>query len=465
MIRSSTQTAPWMRVAAWAVVALLAGVAAGLLEGALGLRALYLVVLVPVSVASAVLVLRSPEHGLLFMLAALPLDTFGRIITRPTSVTVFHVVLLLTLFSWGRLLLKGDRRIERALSPVGVGVLLLVFAALWSLPGSLAPATTAVSVLRIMFLGLFYAAFAVLIRDERVARRVILALVLTAVASSVLAIAQYSIPGLGIGNVHTQFTSGGGSVIRPEALFDDPNYLATFLSVGVIAALGMAVHAKRLRGSALWVGAAGLSAVGLVMTFSRTGWVGVIAGAGVLILSAAPARRRVFMAVVGVLVVAVVLISPEMITSRFSSITDVNSDASVRTRYLMIGSTQDMIADNWVFGTGLGAFDQAYPRYRQPGALIPITKPHQLPLAMWAEMGIPALVAEVVIVCALAAMLWRRRRVRWGVYQAIGVAALVAVLVQSLFQYYLYFEYLWLSLALSVAAARFEQSRKEVTAS
>lgn len=422
------------------------------------MRELTLAVSLVLAVVAVVAVMRDPKRGLLLMLTLIPLDVAGRIITKPVTVTWFHLALLVTLVSLVVAWRKGTVQIPDTVSPVSIGVGVLVFAALWSLPFSLAPAATAVAAVRLAFQGLLYLAFVLLITNEGMARRVVVVLAVTAVLSSILAVAQFVWPGIGIGSVDS-FAVGADIVVRSGAFFDDPNFLGAFLSVAVLAGLGMAVHASRPRGATVWLLTAVVGAVGIVLTFSRTAWVGVLAGAIVVVL-AAPRKRRTALLVVSVFVaVLVVAIAPDAVTSRFRSITDVESDPSVRTRYVMLESTREMIGDYWLFGTGLAAYDKAYPRYQQSDAMPGITKPHELPLAIWAEMGIVGLLAEVIIIGALAWMLWKRRKIPWGPYESVGVAALVAMLVQSLFQYYLYVEYLWVALALSVAAARFERAK------
>jgi O-antigen ligase len=128
----------------------------------------------------------------------------------------------------------------------------------------------------------------------------------------------------------------------------------------------------------------------------------------------------------------------------------------------MAQSTVEMIGDYWVFGTGLEAYDEAYPIYRRLGGRKDILEPHQLPLALPAEMGVLGLIAEVVIVLGVGIEMFTRRVRGFDAWESVALAGLVALLVQSLFQYYLYFEYLWVFLALTVAASRLSRSVKEV---
>ncbi|MDZ4178474.1 MAG: O-antigen ligase family protein [Coriobacteriia bacterium] len=448
---------------AWLAVAILAGGLAGA-STALGVAGM-----VVLGVAGLVLltfvvaaVLAKPERGMWLMLLAIPLDTAGRLIASPMVVTVYQVTLLMTLGAWGVRWLTDPVTARPRWSVLDIGIATLVAGAIWSLPGSLAPAATAISALRLVFLWLFFLLFVTWIRNEGSLRRVIILVVGTGCLTSLVALAQYALPGLPLGYTHQQ-VAAGGIIVRPAAFFDDPNYLATMLSFGIIAAIGMAIAARRVAHSAVWLLTTVVMSGGLFVTLSRTGWLGVMAGLVPLVLTARTDRRRWLMAISALLVVVALLAAPGAIVSRLASIGDVEGDASIRTRYLMLASSVEMIGDHWVFGTGLSAYEVAYPPYRLLGARYDIHKPHQLPLAMWVEMGIVGLVAELLIIGGVVWMLVRRRHRGWNVYEAIGLAGILAIFVQSLFQYYLYFEYLWLSLALIAVATRLPASTEEVS--
>jgi O-antigen ligase len=201
-----------------------------------------------------------------------------------------------------------------------------------------------------------------------------------------------------------------------------------------------------------------------VLTYSRGGWVGAAAGLVAAVLTA-PKRRRAWL--VGALLAVVLLaaaLAPDLIVSRVTSIGDVNTDVSVATRYYMNQSMQDMIAARPVFGTGLGAFGKAYPAFRRPGTSFDIVKPHQVPLAFVAETGIAGLLAEVVLFGAIVALYWHRRPDGWDALESAVLVGTVALLVGTLFEYYLYFEYVWLYLALSVVATRLVRNKKKEVA-
>lgn len=400
------------------------------------------------------------EIGIVLLLLVMPLDVYGRLITQPTTVTLFHAVLLLCLFAW---ILRVVMRPKAWLrfSYVDLGFAALIAAALWSLPFSMAPSATLVAIVRIVFLTLFALMVANAIRDSEQARRLIVVLTLTGAATGLLALAQAYAPGFDFGAIHTQYAPGGGVLRRPGAFFEDPNYLAGFMTVVLVIALAMLVHSKGIGEALLWAGASVVSGMALLVTFSRTGWVGAALGVVIIALTAPRKRREALIGAGLALVLTVMLLAPDQIMSRVRSIGDIDRDRSVATRYHMAFSTVDMIRDRYAFGTGLGAFDQLYPLYRHPGSHAYITRPHQLPLALWAEMGVAGLVAQVVLLGSILAVYVRRRSRPWTPLEGAALAGTVALLVQSFFQYYLYFNYLWLLVAFGVIANRVARADEE----
>ncbi len=443
---------------AWVVAALFAGGLAGLLAER-PLTAVALAVGV-VLIAGA---LWRIEIGLLALLLTLPLDVYGRVITSPVTVTAFHLVLLVVLAAWYlRLLTEGREWLRPSTLDISMGVIIL--AAFWSLPNSLNQGATVFSIVRLIGLWAFCLVYTNGIRDAGQLRRVWTVFGLTGLVIGALAVLQAAVPGLQFGLVTDVMAVGGGIALRrPSVFFDDPNYLGGFLSICSVTALALLMHARSKRWALGWSAVAVASGLGLIVTFSRSAWVGAAAGLVAAVVMA-PQRWRKHMVVAGlVLVIAVSAAAPSQVVSRVRSIGDVNSDTSIATRYYMLFSAVDIIQDYWVWGTGLTAFEYAYVNYRLPGTLTSVTKPHQLPLAMWAEMGIAGLAAEVTLVLMLVLTYWRRRPQGWTPWEAAALAGTITLLPQIMFQYYLYFEYLWLMLALGVVATRLARASEEVS--
>ncbi len=451
MNASSTISRHRFTALAWLVLAVILGVVAGF-AAARNLQGM--LVAGVVAVGFVALVLRRIEIGLFALLLTLPLDVYGRLVSEPVPLTAFQVVLAATLVAWAARVLTEPRRWVR-LSVMDVSVLSLILAAFGSVTFSAAPSDTLYAAVRVVFLWLFMLLIENGIREEKQLEWYFGALILTAVFFGLFGFAQQYAPGFDFGNTH-QNLSGDGTVnlSRAAGLFEDPNMFAGYLSACFAAALAFAVHARSRRMMILLLSTTAVIGVGLLVTFSRTGWVGAVVGGVVVALTAPRGRRARIVGGALALVLLMMLVAPGQVIERATSIVDVDRDLSNITRYGMYVSTVEMISDDWVGGTGLAAFEQVYPKYRQPGTILSVRRPHQLPIALWAEMGVLGLAAELLLFGGLISLFWPRRGRPWTVYEAASLAGLLTLLSETFFQYYLYFEYLWLFVALCVVSSR-----------
>lgn len=404
-------------------------------------------------VVLASIALVSTDAGLVLLLFAIPLFDVATLGPPAVPFTAAHVLLAATIVGWlARVVRDGHSALPRPSFVLG-GLGLLVVAGLASAIGSLAPAATAFASFRL--LAFFLLAMLVAWRAEEPSRakRILGLLVVVAVALAGVEAVQYLAPQLGIGTVATQGLESSELLVRPAAFFLDPNFLAGYLSAASLAAIAMLVRSRRWGTAALWAAAGVITGLGTIVTYSRSGWVGFAVGLVVILGTAPKDRRKMLIIATLVLAIAAVPFLPSSVTDRVASLLNPAAVTSLSTRYLMAVSSVQMLGQYWLSGTGLGAFDLAYPPYRQPGALPRILHPHQLPLAIWVEMGILGLLAEVMLLAGIV-IAWRRLRVRdYPGISAAVLAAVVALVVQSLFQYYLFFEYLWLFLALLAAVS------------
>jgi O-antigen ligase len=442
----------------WIVLTIAIGGFSGLLAREFGLLAIPAALALAVGGAFVFSLLRSPLAALVCALAALPLDIYGRLIEQPVPFTLYQVLLLTALAAWAWAIWREQLPFPRP-SAVDAGMLLLVLAGAWSFPHSLAPSVTALGIIRLTFIWAFVLLVENVPQDRKDVRVVLGAVAVIAAAHALLGVAQALVPDLGIGNVHVQ--GQDDSLRRSAGFFDDPNYYAGMLSAGFIAAGALLVYAKRWREALLWAPVALLCAAGIVVTYSRTAWLALLAGSAVLAL-ASPKRVRVWLVAAGAgLLVAAVLVAPGAITSRLASLTDFRSDNSIATRVFMAKSMVDMVGDDPVWGTVLAAFDRLYPLYREVGSSSTILRPHQVPLGLAAETGIAGVLAMLVLVGAVVWVFATRPRGELWEGEAAALAGLACMGVMALFQYNLYFEYLWLSFGLAVVSVRVRCSEEE----
>ncbi|MDI6843785.1 MAG: O-antigen ligase family protein [Anaerosomatales bacterium] len=437
--------------ALWLAAAVASGSVAGL---AAGNRVGMLLLAALVGLVALAAVVRRPHLGIYLILLLVPLDIYGRVISQPVPITLYQLALALTLTGWWvRAATEPGRWVRFA--PVDAGCGLLVVAAFLSAAWSLDPSSTLKAGIRILFAWLLALAAANTLTDRRLLRTGYAVLLGTAALHGAIGFAQQFVPGFDLGRVKAYMAAGGRvNFVRASGFFEDPNMFAGFLAAAFVAGLAFVVHSSTRRSLAFWSLATAVTGAGLVATLSRTGWVTAALGAVVVALTAPPRRRTWLVAAGLTAILGLTAVAPGTVASRAASIFDTERDESNRTRYGMYQSTVEMIRDDWVLGTGLAAYEKAYPSYRKPGTSQVVVKPHQLPLSMWAEMGVFGLAAEIALALGTWLLFWPRRGRPWSVYEAAAIAGLASLLAGSLFQYYLYFEYLWLFLAFAVSAHR-----------
>jgi glycosyltransferase involved in cell wall biosynthesis len=167
-------------------------------------------------------------------------------------------------------------------------------------------------------------------------------------------------------------------------------------------------------------------------------------------LTSPAARRTPILAAGAALLVAAALLAPTAVRERAISSASVTTDASAATRLQLYGSAASMARDHWLFGVGMGAFDKAYPHYGGGR----IVKPHEVPVSLVAQTGLPGLFAEIAILLGIAVELRRRRGTVRSVYGSAALAGIASLGAGMLFENLLYVEYVWVFVALAVVAGR-----------
>jgi O-antigen ligase len=132
-----------------------------------------------------------------------------------------------------------------------------------------------------------------------------------------------------------------------------------------------------------------LTVASLAFTYSRNAWLGLIAGALVLVLTARRTARIAAVLIVAVTLIAVAMPGP--VAQRARSMIDVE-DPTVRDRVAMWRSGLSMIAEHPLLGVGPGEVRAWYQHYRRPEAIRPSTGHlHNSAIQIAAELGLPAL--------------------------------------------------------------------------
>ncbi|MFB3854980.1 MAG: O-antigen ligase family protein [Vicinamibacterales bacterium] len=172
--------------------------------------------------------------------------------------------------------------------------------------------------------------------------------------------------------------------------------------------------------------------VALVLTFTRSAWVGASVAVGLLLL------MKDFR-LVALLPVAAALffgLAPAKLTDRFYSMFDPR-DPTSRDRMSMLGAGIRMVRDHPLTGVGPDVVLRVYPLYRDAGAVEP-DQPHlhNVPIQIAAERGLPALAVWAWFVVFLAVSLWHAfRRAAVRSLPAGGLAAVAGMLAAGMFEH------------------------------
>jgi O-antigen ligase len=172
--------------------------------------------------------------------------------------------------------------------------------------------------------------------------------------------------------------------------------------------------------------------VGLVLTFTRSAWVGAAVGVGILFLT----KDFRLVALLPILVAGVVALAPPQLTDRVYSMFDMN-DPTNRDRVAMLEAGVAIVRDHPVTGVGPDMVGVVYPDYRVPDA-VQANNPHlhNVPMQIAAERGLPALAIWLWFVVSAAAGLFSLlRRSRHRPLAAAGLGAIAAMLAAGLFEY------------------------------
>jgi O-antigen ligase len=167
----------------------------------------------------------------------------------------------------------------------------------------------------------------------------------------------------------------------------------TFAGVLLLGALFLLAHLATVRWRTVWwmVPAAALTVAALAFTYSRNAWLGLAAGAVMLIVTGRRAGRVV--TILALIALVTMLFAPDTVRQRARSLLDPR-DATMRDRVAMWRSGAAMVADRPLLGVGPGEVRAWYLHYRRPEAVRPSTGHlHNSAVQLAAERGLPALLA------------------------------------------------------------------------
>jgi len=344
--------------------------------------------------------LNGPLIWILVMIFSSGLDAWGRI---GGGVTVFHIAWLLAIVSSILFVLNNPlNRIQFDTPITRVGFLFLFYATF-----SLIYSPNYVDGLRLLgtSFALFFSYFVFVnfLKTIYHFKLVVFMLAIINIFLSLLTFYQLLFQNDKYFGTSTVATSGGEKVWRAVGTFEDPNVTATYLMVSIILSSSVIIFSKEKLASKFFLFVSVLiSFVGIIATFSRSGWLAVAVGILILFFFFKN-KKSIFytFSIIIVTITAFIVSTPygEFIIDRVFSTFDLMKDPSIRARIFMGVSSLWMFFDNIILGVGFRGYPALYEFYIHPDTpqiLLYVKESHTLWTTLLAELGIIGFIIVVI---------------------------------------------------------------------
>jgi len=295
------------------------------------------------------------------------------------------------------------------------------------------------------FLVPFAVIFALMVDVEWTGKRlrtVLAAIVGLALLCSLIAFAEHEFRFL-LWNETVIRTNDFNVYFRVNSLFWDPNVFGRYLALAITMVAATLAWARRRNEAIVLCVVAAILWLALVITFSQSSFIALLAGLAALVALRWSAR---FVAIgLGVLVLGTVLFATVAGGVVKLDLSRLNAQSAGRANLIEGGI--DLFENRPVFGYGSGAFSEAF-REEETNGNAPVTESHTEPVTVAAEQGVVGLaVYAALIVAALAALSAGMRAVMPGLGAPAGardrergppasraavLAAFIAVLVHTI---------------------------------
>jgi len=227
--------------------------------------------------------------------------------------------------------------------------------------------------------------------------------------------------------------ANGGAWLRAYGTLPHPNILGGFVLLFLLGPVGLAMRRPIVGFLPFLLFGAGAAL--LALTFSRSAWLGLAAGALVLAWKSAYLDRKRLLALgLAAMLASVLALVPlrQAVQARFSSSPTPAEEFSSVARAWLTQQALQLVRERPLTGVGIGGFVIELGRRAGVGYIVePV---HSLPLLAAAELGIPGLLLMAGLAFTIAPQLVRTQRPE----TILAGAVLVGLGVTGLFDHYLW---------------------------
>ncbi|WP_158501673.1 O-antigen ligase [Vitiosangium sp. GDMCC 1.1324] len=249
---------------------------------------------------------------------------------------------------------------------------------------------------------------------------------------------------------------------RWVGVYADPNRMA--MSVGIIVPLAVAFVVRRQSPWMLRVAcgvAAAMAIAAMVFSYSRGGFLGLVAAAGTWVLLERRLGRTIVVAAVAA---AMLMLSPESFWARTRSVSSYEEDASAMSRVQAWTVASRVSLEHPLLGVGAGTFPYAWRLYG-PVESQRAYAAHNIFLQVISDLGFVGLGLFLAFIGSALGPLWTlaKDRERGWLSRAIA-AAVVGHLVSCLFAGFLVAVHFYVLFGLAACAERLARARQPAPA-
>jgi O-antigen ligase len=216
---------------------------------------------------------------------------------------------------------------------------------------------------------------------------------------------------------------------RAVSLFAHPNFYALFVTpllAYAIPDLWKRIQSSNFRARFIYAGSWVLGALGLFLSLSRGGWLGLLCAAIIFVIISAN-KKLILASLIGLVCLsAIVFATPNL---RYRVLLPFAGEKSSVARLSLWNTGIKMVKDSPVLGKGLLGFSNNWYNYNTDPNLDHYPAPHNIVLNFWVDTGILGLLSFLAICVYL---LWRGVRAKNNLWLFGFTLFLVAMFVHGL---------------------------------